>query len=201
MKLLLAEDTKTLNRAVCVLLQEEGYEVDCAFDGEEALTFLFGSGYDGVILDIMMPKRDGLSVLSEIRRRHILTPVLLLTAKGEVDDRVAGLDAGADDYLSKPFAVKELLARVRSMVRRRTEYEPTEFCYGDFVLRAKDMTLTARNAVRLCVKEFVLQLVAENPKYKPLVYQNEDLDHIRILGKAVYFMSAVDLKLPQLLRS
>lgn len=156
MKLLLAEDTQDLNRAVCAILQHEGYEVDTAFDGEEALEMLLQSGYDGVILDIMMPKRDGLSVLSEMRRRHILTPVLMLTAKAEIDDRVAGLDAGADDYLPKPFAMKELLARVRSMTRRRNEYEPAELRFADIVLYTGDMALTAGNTVRLCVKEFEL---------------------------------------------
>ena len=118
MKLLLAEDTQDLNRAVTALLKHEQYEVDSVFDGEEALEHIMKSDYDGVILDIMMPKKDGLEVLREMRSRHILTPVLLLTAKAEVDDRVNGLDAGADDYLTKPFSVEEMLARLRVIVRR-----------------------------------------------------------------------------------
>ena len=122
MKLLLAEDTQDLNRAVTALLRHQEYEVDSAFDGEEALEYIKRDCYDGIILDIMMPKKDGLEVLKELRSRHILTPVLLLTAKAEVDDRVAGLDAGADDYLPKPFAMKELLARIRAMTRRSSTY-------------------------------------------------------------------------------
>ncbi len=118
MKLLLAEDTRDLNRSVTVLFQMQGYDVDSAFDGEQALEFLKNDSYDCVVLDIMMPKVDGYGVLSEMRRRHIVTPVLLLTAKAEIDDRVTGLDAGADDYLPKPFAAKELLARIRALTRR-----------------------------------------------------------------------------------
>ena len=156
MIILLAEDTTDLNRAICAILQLEGYEVDAVFDGEAALEHLLQSGYDGVILDIMMPKMDGISVLKEIRQRRILTPVLLLTAKAEIDDRVTGLDAGADDYLPKPFAMKELLARVRSMVRRRNEYEPCQLSYGDFVLDTGELKLTVGNTIRLCVKEFEL---------------------------------------------
>ena len=163
MKLLLAEDTNDLNRAICAILEHEGYDVDSVFDGEAALDSLLKSGYDGVVLDIMMPKMDGISVLKEIRQRRILTPVLLLTAKAEVDDRVTGLDAGADDYLPKPFAMKELLARVRSMVRRRNEYEPTQLAFGDFVLNTSDFALTAGNTIRLCVKEFeLLQILLRN---------------------------------------
>ena len=163
MKLLLAEDTNDLNRAITAILQHEGYDVDSFFDGEAALEQLLHSGYDGVILDIMMPKLDGLSVLTEIRRRHIFTPVLLLTAKAEIDDRVTGLDAGADDYLPKPFAMKELLARIRSLVRRRTEYDPSEIHFGDFTLKTEDFSLTAVNTVRLCVKEFeLLQMLINN---------------------------------------
>ena len=159
MKLLLAEDTQDLNRAVTAILKHEQYEVDSVFDGEAALENILKTDYDGVILDIMMPKRDGLSVLVEMRKRHILTPVLLLTAKTEIDDRVAGLDAGADDYLPKPFAMKELLARVRSMTRRHVEYENTEFTFGDITLSTKDFVLSSRNTVSLSVKEFELMQV------------------------------------------
>ena len=102
MKLLLAEDTSDLNKAVTAILKHEDYEVDSVFDGEKALQKILETDYDGVILDIMMPGKDGIEVLKEMRKRHILVPVLLLTAKAEIDDRVAGLDAGADDY---PLAV------------------------------------------------------------------------------------------------
>jgi len=156
MKILLAEDTRDLNRAVTALLNHEGYEVDSAFDGEEALEYILKSDYDGVVLDIMMPKKDGLEVLTVMRNRHILTPVMLLTAKTEIDDRVAGLDAGADDYLPKPFAMKELLARIRSMTRRSKEYGSSELTFEDITLSPKDFVLSARNTVVLTAKEYEL---------------------------------------------
>ena len=156
MKLLLAEDTRDLNRVLTVALNHEGYEVDSVYDGEEALEKVRMSGYDALILDIMMPKKDGLAVLRELRERNVVTPVLLLTAKAEVDDRVAGLDAGADDYLTKPFAMKELLARVRAMTRRRTDYAAKSLQYGDFSLNNETFELSCENAVRLSVKEFEL---------------------------------------------
>lgn len=156
MKILLAEDTRDLNRAVTALLDHEGYEVDSAFDGEEAMDYILKSDYDGVVLDIMMPKKDGLEVLTEMRSRHILTPVMLLTAKTEIDDRVAGLDAGADDYLPKPFAMKELLARIRSMTRRSKEYGASELSFEDITLNPKDFVLSSRNTVILTAKEYEL---------------------------------------------
>jgi len=159
MKLLLAEDTQDLNRAVTALLKHEDYEVDSVFDGEEALNSIMLSDYDGVILDIMMPKKDGLEVLREMRRRHIMTPVLLLTAKAEIDDRITGLDAGADDYLPKPFAMKELLARIRSMTRRTTAYTVTELCFEDITLNPKESVLSAHNTVSLSKTEFELMQV------------------------------------------
>ena len=156
MKLLLAEDTSDLNRAVTAILTHENYEVDSVFDGEEASKKTNETDYDGVILDIMMPKKDGIEVLKEMRSRHILTPVLLLTAKSEIDDRVAGLDAGADDYLPKPFAMKELLARIRSMTRRYTEYENVSYEFADLILDPKTFALSAKNSISLSVKEFEL---------------------------------------------
>lgn len=156
MKLLLAEDTRDLNRALTAILEHEQYEVDSVYDGEEALEHLQAGSYDGIILDIMMPKRDGLEVLKEIRSVGDVTPVLLLTAKAEVDDRVTGLDAGADDYLTKPFAMKELLARVRSMTRRRVQYGQKELRFGDVVLHAENFELSSENSVRLSIKEFEL---------------------------------------------
>lgn len=156
MKLLLAEDTSDLNRAVTAILTHENYEVDSVFDGEEASKKINETDYDGVILDIMMPKKDGIEVLKEMRSRHILTPVLLLTAKSEIDDRVAGLDAGADDYLPKPFAMKELLARIRSMTRRYTEYENVSYEFADLILDPKTFALSAKNSISLSVKEFEL---------------------------------------------
>lgn len=112
MKLLLAEDEESLSRALVAILKHNHYNVDAVYDGEEALDYLTASHYDGIILDIMMPKKDGLEVLKFLRQRKDPTPVLLLTAKSEIDDKVLGLDAGANDYLTKPFDTKELLARI-----------------------------------------------------------------------------------------
>ena len=156
MKILLAEDTRDMNHVLAAALTHEGYDVDSAFDGEEALDFVRPNGYDAMVLDIMMPKKDGLQVLKELREENIVTPVLLLTAKAEVDDRVNGLDAGADDYLTKPFAMKELLARVRAMTRRKTEYAAKKLQYGDFSLDDEKFELSCENSVRLSVKEFEL---------------------------------------------
>ncbi|MFR4441265.1 MAG: DNA-binding response regulator [Hungatella sp.] len=112
MKLLLAEDEESLSRALVAILKHNHYNVDAVYDGEEALDYLTASHYDGIILDIMMPKKDGLEVLKFLRQRKDPTPALLLTAKSEIDDKVLGLDAGANDYLTKPFDTKELLARI-----------------------------------------------------------------------------------------
>ena len=164
MKLLLAEDTRDLNRAVTAILKHEGFEVDSAYDGEEALSFLTAGSYDGIILDIMMPKVSGIEVLTSLRKMNDSTPVLLLTAKAEVDDRVSGLDAGADDYLTKPFAMKELLARIRSMLRRRTRYSAEELHFEGLSLRSENLELAAENSVRLSMKEFeLMRLLISNP--------------------------------------
>ena len=119
MRLLVAEDQKDLNEILTKTLIKNHYSVDSCYDGEEALSFLEMAEYDAVILDIMMPRRSGLEVLKELRRSGSSVPVLLLTARDSIQDRVAGLDAGADDYLIKPFAFEELLARIRTMLRKK----------------------------------------------------------------------------------
>ena len=121
MRLLLAEDEKELSRALIAIFIHDRYSVDAVYNGEDALTYLETENYDAVILDVMMPKIDGLTVLRKIREKGNKVPVLILTAKSEIDDKVRGLDYGADDYLTKPFAAKELLARIRSITRRKTE--------------------------------------------------------------------------------
>ena len=157
MKILLAEDTKDLNHAVTVLLKHEGFEVDSAYDGQQAMDMITNNGYDAVIMDIMMPKVDGITVLSNMRQRHNMTPVMLLTAKSDIDDRVAGLDAGADDYLTKPFAMKELLARTRALVRRDSSDDPSDkLTYEGLILNGEDLSLSAENTVRLSLKEYEL---------------------------------------------
>lgn len=163
MKLLLAEDTKDLNRAVSAILAHDGFEVDSTFDGEEALEHIKNNTYDGIILDIMMPKMDGLEVLRELRNLNITTPVMLLTAKAEVDDRVNGLDAGADDYLTKPFAMKELLARIRAMTRRKSDYTQKQLTFSDVTLSSGNFELKCENTVSLSNKEFeLMQLLILN---------------------------------------
>jgi len=163
MKILVAEDTRDLNRALEAILQQSGYEVTCVFDGREALDRALSQSFDGIILDIMMPKMDGLEALREMRGRGIVAPVLLLTAKAEVDDRVVGLDAGADDYLPKPFAMKELLARVRALCKRRSGYSDVDLSFGDIRLRADTFELACENTVRLSVKELeLMQLLIRN---------------------------------------
>ena len=156
MKILLAEDTKDLNRAVTAILTHEGYDVTSAYDGQEASDYLQQDSFDVIILDIMMPKKDGLQVLQELRGHGIVTPVMMLTAKTEVDDRVTGLDMGADDYLTKPFAMKELIARVRSLTRRMRDYNDDHIQYADITLDSASFELTSGNTVRLSIKEYEL---------------------------------------------
>ena len=134
MKLLLAEDEVDMSEALVDILTYHKYTVDAVFDGEEALDYATIGEYDGIILDIMMPKMSGLEVLQKLRSRGDRTPVLLLTAKAEVEDRIAGLDMGADDYLPKPFAMGELLARIRAMLRRKEEFTPEIVKCGDLSL-------------------------------------------------------------------
>ena len=134
MRLLLAEDEPAMSEAVVDILTYHRYQVDPVFDGQEALDYIHAGQYDGISLDIMMPRMSGLEVLTRIRREGNSTPVLLLTAKAEVEDRIQGLDAGADDYLPKPFAMGELLARVRAMLRRREEFRPDVMSFADLSL-------------------------------------------------------------------
>lgn len=143
MKLLYAEDEPAMSEAVVDILSYHNYTVDAVYDGREALDYARNEQYDGIILDVMMPKLSGLEVLRELRQSGCRTPVLLLTAKSEVEDRIEGLDAGADDYLPKPFAMGELLARVRAMLRRREEFTPT-------LIRCGDLQLNQQNAELSC---------------------------------------------------
>ena len=163
MKLLLAEDERELSGAVVRVLKHNNYTVDAVYDGAEALEYLTYGEYDGVILDIMMPKADGLTVLRTIRAQGNNVPVILLTAKSEVDDRVEGLDAGADDYLSKPFAMKELLARIRAMTRRKNDVISI-YTVGNLTLNPKQFTISAdKGEIRLSGKEFqMMEMLVKN---------------------------------------
>lgn len=142
MKLLFAEDEISMSEAVVDILTYHKYMVDAVYDGEEALAYARAEQYDGIILDIMMPKKNGLEVLTQLRSEGCRTPILLLTAKAEVEDRIQGLDLGADDYLPKPFVMGELLARIRAMLRRREEYTPEILTCGDISLNLRSYELS-----------------------------------------------------------
>lgn len=142
MKLLYAEDEQPLSEAVTDILTYHKYIVDAVYNGVDAYEYALSGGYDGIILDIMMPGRDGIDVLSALRKNGCRTPVLLLTAKTQVEERIQGLDAGADDYLPKPFDMGELLARIRAMLRRREEFHPDLLSFGDLTLNIQSATLS-----------------------------------------------------------
>lgn len=165
MRLLLAEDEMELSNALVTIFKLKGYDVDAVYNGEQALDFILSQSYDGLILDIMMPKMSGLEVLKEIREKKVLTPVLLLTAKAEVEDRVEGLNLGADDYLAKPFIMTELLARINALVRRGREYSIQTFSVGNTTLKAEGMELSVgEKSLRLAGKEVdMLSMFMGNP--------------------------------------
>ena len=142
MKLLYAEDEIAMSEAVTDILTYHKYTVDAVYDGADALYYAEHEQYDGIILDVMMPKMSGLEVLTALRQRGVNTPVLLLTAKSEISDRIDGLDAGADDYLPKPFAMGELLARVRAMLRRREDFKPDILTMGNVSLNMQSYALS-----------------------------------------------------------
>ena len=149
MKLLYAEDEKSMSDAIVDILEYHNYSVDAVYDGKDALDYARLGDYDGIILDIMMPKMDGTEVLRTLRAEGCKTPILLLTAKAEIEDRIAGLDAGADDYLPKPFAMGELLARIRAMLRRREEFTPD-------ILQCGNVSLNRQSYELACGEESVL---------------------------------------------
>ena len=166
MRILFAEDDRDLNNAVKTLLLRSGYQVDSVYDGEDALDYAAAEQYDGMILDWMMPKMDGVEALRRMRAQGINTPCLLLTARDAVEDRVAGLDAGADDYLPKPFDAQELLARIRAMLRRRETFVPDVITYGDLSLdKGTGELRCGERSVRLTGKTFqMMTLFMENPR-------------------------------------
>ena len=157
MRILVAEDERDLNEILCKKLRSEDYCVDGCFDGEEALDYLASVEYDAVILDIMMPKRSGLQVVEQLRRQGDHTPVLFLTARDSIDDRVTGLDAGADDYLVKPFAFDELLARLRVMTRKRSGERSNLFTIDDLTLDIRSKRVERGGVeLKLSAKEYAL---------------------------------------------
>lgn len=166
MRILLAEDERSLSRAIIALLEKHNYSADAVYDGQEALDYLEAENYDAVILDIMMPKLDGLSVLRMLRERGSQIPVLLLTAKSEVEDKVTGLDSGANDYLTKPFATAELLARIRAMTRTQSAQTDSRMSFGNITLNQITYELSSPSgSFRLANKEYqMMELLLRNPR-------------------------------------
>lgn len=165
MRLLLAEDEKSLSHALVTILEKSHYSVDAVYDGQEALEYLESEAYDGLILDIMMPKVDGITVLKTIRQQGNKIPVLILSAKSEIEDKVDGLDAGANDYLAKPFDARELLARIRVITRVNTESNDSLIRFGHVTLNRKTYVLKGEKAeFKLANKEFqMMELLMANP--------------------------------------
>lgn len=166
MRLLLAEDERSLSRAIVAILEKNHYSVDAVYDGEEALAWLENGDYDGVILDLMMPKMDGITVLRHTREAGNQVPILILTAKSEIDDKVLGLDSGANDYLTKPFNSRELLARIRAMTRSQTAQPDSRLQVGNITLDQATFELPSpTGSFRLANREFqMLEMLMSNPK-------------------------------------
>lgn len=176
MRLLIVEDEKALNKVISKRLEAEGYSVDRCFDGEEALDYIAVGEFDAIIMDIMMPKLSGLDVLRQIRSNKNNTPVLLLTAKDTVQDRVTGLDAGAEDYLIKPFAFEELLARIRAMTRKSTGNPTNTYTIADLSLDINTHTVKrGEDTISLSAKEFdILEYLICN---KGIVLSREKIEN------------------------
>ncbi len=165
MRILIVEDERQIAAFLERGLKEEGYAIDVVYNGNDALDWAAAVDYDGIVLDVMLPGRDGFSVLRELRARGSQTPVLMLTARDTVDDRVNGLDLGADDYLVKPFAFKELVARLRAITRRQSDTRSVDLQVGDLVLNT--LTHTAQRGdrrIELTTKEYnLLEFLMRNP--------------------------------------
>lgn len=168
MRLLLAEDEKSLSRAVKAILEKNNFSVDAVYDGVEALEYLESGNYDGVIMDVMMPKMDGITALKKLRAAGNMVPVLVLTAKSEIDDKVEGLDSGANDYLTKPFDTKELLARIRAMTRSANAniHADSSMYVGNITLDTASYELSSPSgSYKLANKEYqMMEMMMANPK-------------------------------------
>ncbi|MDE6003866.1 MAG: response regulator transcription factor [Oscillospiraceae bacterium] len=166
MKILVVEDEIALAEALSEILKRNKYIVDAVYDGEDGLEYALTDIYDCILLDIMLPKMNGLDVLRILRKRKISTPVLLLTAKSDIEDKINGLDSGADDFLTKPFVTGELLARVRALTRRKGEVITDEFTFGDVALNKSTFSLSREGQfVKLSLKEYqIMEMLIANPK-------------------------------------
>lgn len=186
MKLLYAEDERDLSEAVVDILTYHNYIVDAVYNGEDAFDYAVSGDYDGILLDIMMPKRDGIEVLAALRKAGCKAPILLLTAKAQVEDRIRGLDAGADDYLPKPFDMGELLARIRAMLRRREEFHPDLIGLGDLTLNVQSGTLSCRG------EEFALPKQEYRLMEQLMLHRDMFLSTEELLVKAWGYDTEVD---------
>ncbi len=185
MKLLLADDEKELSNALVAILKHSNYTVDAVYNGTDALDYVLAGDYDGIILDIMMPGMDGLEVLKKIREKGISTPVLFLTAKTEIDDRIKGLDLGADDYIPKPFDMGELLARVRAMLRRKEDFAPSNLTCGNLTLDRSGYELSTpkHDKIHLAGREFqMMEMLMTSPGR--IISVDSFMDHIWADGDA-----------------
>ncbi len=178
MRLLLAEDERSLSRAIKTILEKNNYAVDAVYDGAEVLDYLATGNYDGVILDLMMPRMDGLTALRRLREDGNRIPVLILSARAEVDDKIEGLDCGANDYLTKPFAAGELLARIRAMTRTSAAQPDVRMTVGNVTLNCATFELsTAAGSYRLANKEFqMMEMLMRNPRH--LIPSERFMEHI-----------------------
>ena len=167
MRILLVEDERSLSKAITALLEKNNYSVDAVYDGEEALNYIEAGNYDGVIMDVMMPRMDGITALKRMREMGVKTPVLILSAKSEVDDKVLGLDSGANDYLTKPFSIKELLARIRVMTRAESGQTDSTLRFSDVSLdTATHLLVGTEGSFKLANKEFqMMELLMRNPTH------------------------------------
>jgi len=165
MRILLAEDEKSMSRALTAILTKNNYSVDAVFDGEEALSYILTGDYDCAILDVMMPLMDGFEVLKEVRAKGLALPVIMLTAKSQIDDKVEGLDLGANDYITKPFESRELLARLRAVTRANTPAADNVLKYGNVTLNRANFEMSAAaGSVKLAAKEFqMMEYLMANP--------------------------------------
>ena len=165
MRLLLVEDERSLSRALVTILEKNNYTVDAVYNGEDALEYLQSGSYDAAILDIMMPKMDGITVLKRLRTQENPVPIIMLTAKAEIDDKVLGLDSGANDYLTKPFDTKELLARIRAMTRSQKASD-SRLAFGNVTLNRATFEISSpAGTFRLANKEFqMMEMLMSNPQ-------------------------------------
>jgi len=178
MRILVADDEPEMTMVLEALLRREHYSVDVVNDGQDALDYGLAENYDCLVLDIMMPKLDGIQVLQALRAKNVSTPVLLLTAKSQIEDRVAGLDSGADDYLPKPFDNRELIARVRALTRRGGEYTPSVLTAGNATLDCSTFELKCgQSCIRLGNKEFQMLELLMRQKGR-LISTEQFMEHI-----------------------